>query len=116
MVLTETFKIYDPEMYNLHGYKKFYNKGNSNINDGVFVHVREFINLEYELVKIGYVSAIKLLLCLLNIDFIALYKSPSQDVNDFIQNLEHWCLKSVFRNHTAIIIVENSTKATNSFL
>lgn len=63
LVLTETFKIYDLNIFSLPGYNMVYNNGDVNKNDGVVVYVRENIRFGHRVIPLGEIK-------LLQLDFI----------------------------------------------
>lgn len=106
LILTETFKICDKNLFNLQGYTSIYNSGDLNKNDGILVYVKNGIDLEYEFVKIGPVNAILFRLGFhsVRINILAVYRSPSLCPSEFITDLEKFLQKNRPNSKVSLIV------------
>lgn len=79
IVLTETWKIDNIDIFKLQGYEIIYNAGNFNKSDGVVVYIKNNIKYSYSLVEINNINIIELSLKLENkkIKIYAIYRSPA---------------------------------------
>lgn len=59
IILTETFKVWDLQPYNIPGYDLIYNSGDVNKNDGVILYINSDLNYDYSIVKLGEMKVIK---------------------------------------------------------
>lgn len=90
IVLTETFKIENKDIYQLSGYTNIYNEGDINKNDGVLVFIKSTYTWQSEIVKLNNIKALKLKITLCDdkvIQVICLYRSPSQPETEFLDGL-----------------------------
>lgn len=95
IILTETWKIDNINMYKIEGYDILYNEGVFNQNDGIVIYIKNNLNYTYQIDKINNVSVINLNIQLVDykINIIAVYKSPSINSREFIIDLYQY-LKS----------------------
>ena len=79
IVLTETFQVYDSNIFNMQGYNMLHNQGKLNKNDGVFVFLKSNLEFSHESIQIGEINALKLILTEQGkrIIITAVYRSPS---------------------------------------
>lgn len=79
IVLTETWKIYDQNLFHIEGYNLVYNSGDFNQNDGTVIYIRSDIYYNYEIIEIGYTKVLKIKIIFQNenITVSAIYRSPS---------------------------------------
>lgn len=96
LILTETFKLYNTDIFNIPGYDLLYNQGDFNKNDGVIIYIRSDLNYTYEVINIGEIKAIKLNLLMNNkiIQIVALYRSPSSCPLAFNYHLEQFLINT----------------------
>nr|CAH7738545.1 unnamed protein product [Callosobruchus chinensis] len=89
IVLTETFQIYNTEIYNIPGYDLIYNRGGINKNDGVIIYVKSDLQYSYEIHQIQDIGVVNMLIKYVDKTFniIALYRSPSTSVDEFTHHL-----------------------------
>lgn len=93
VILTETWRLECPELFNINGYNMIYNQGVINQNDGVVAYIKSNLNFKYE---INNISNIKVLNITINLDvnnfvhIIAVYRSPSTDPKEFNLNLQNY--------------------------
>lgn len=98
IILTETFQIYDLELYKINGFDLLYNRGNINKNDGVLIYIKNNIKYSHKIIDIGEISSMKLNIFLENggkIILTAIYRSPSTSpykfnthLLEYLRNLE----------------------------
>lgn len=109
LVLTETWKLQDPDLFQIFDYDMLYNFGDLNQNDGVMVYIKSNLKYKYE---IKVINNIKLLEIKINpkntnesIIISAVYRSPSTDISEFNRHL-HSYLESIDikRNNYNILI------------
>lgn len=60
IVLSETFRVDNVDIFNIPGYNIIYNEGEINKNDGVIIYIKTNINYNYEIVYIDQIKAINL--------------------------------------------------------
>ncbi|KAJ8980516.1 hypothetical protein NQ317_007936 [Molorchus minor] len=53
LILTETWKLDDPELYNINGYDMLYNQGDYNQNDGVVAYIKSNLKYSYEIIPLN---------------------------------------------------------------
>lgn len=58
IVLTESFKIWNIDLYRIPGYNIIYNEGSLNKNDGVVVLIKCSLNYSYKILDIGDKTAV----------------------------------------------------------
>ncbi|KAJ8962757.1 hypothetical protein NQ318_001155 [Aromia moschata] len=98
IILTETWKLDDPSLYNIDGYNMIYNFGELNQNDGVVAYLKHDLEYTYQITKLN--RTMKLLDIKIKtksknvINVAALYRSPSLEQYEFIQQL-HKYLQSI---------------------
>ncbi|KAJ8979456.1 hypothetical protein NQ317_006770 [Molorchus minor] len=92
ILLTETWKIENPELYKLNGYNIIYNDGNYNQNDGVVLLIKEGLHFDYKIDNLGPIKVIRAELKVFehHVDILCLYKSPALDSNEFLSELEYY--------------------------
>lgn len=96
IILTETRQIDDHHIYNINGYTTFYNHGKLNQNDGIIAFVKNTLEVNMTIIKLGDVTAMKLLIKeKFNVSIMAIYRSPSTcvkkinlDLLSYLQNSE----------------------------
>lgn len=80
IILTETFHVANPDLYNIPGYNIIYNNGGFNKNEGVIIYIKKNINYEYKTLKIHDMN-------LLDVDIITVngenLKSPGTSLASF---------------------------------
>lgn len=106
IVLTETFKVYSTELFNIPGYDLIYNEGEINKNDGVIIYIRSQFNYSYEIFNLGNIKAIQLDIFHYNknIQVIAIYRPPSLCPLDFNIKLTNY-VKSIKNQGDISLIV-----------
>lgn len=106
IVLTETFKLYNVDLFNIPGYDLIYNEGGINKNDGVLIYIKSIYNYNYEIINLGIIKAIKLTTTYNNktVQIIAIYRSPSLCPISFNSNLNNF-LKANHKQYDIDIIV-----------
>lgn len=102
IILTETHKINDSQLFQLTGYSMVYNQGIFNKCDGVVVYVKEYLQMEYTLKNIGDIKCIELNIGKGSNRFLltCLYKSPAIDGNIFVDTFSEY-LQQIknYKNH-----------------
>lgn len=106
IVLSETWKVQQVDLFEIEGYKMIYNYGDLNQNDGIIVYLKKNIEFTYNVVQIGDIKAIHLELSGLEekICITAIYRSPSTCPLLFVQELENY-LKAIQKNFVLHVIV-----------
>lgn len=96
IVLTETFRISNMDMYSLPGYSTLYNGGNVNKNDGVVVYIKSGIRFGHKIVPLGSINLLQITLNMMNKNIIisAVYRLHPVCVHAFNDNL-HKYLKTI---------------------
>ncbi|XP_050504323.1 uncharacterized protein LOC126883122 [Diabrotica virgifera virgifera] len=92
IILTETFKQNDLDLFQIEGYTLIYNSGTFNKNDGVIIYIKKYINHKYKIVDITVTKLIELEILLNNKKIIlsALYRSPNTCPITFNNNLMNY--------------------------
>lgn len=101
IILTETFKLPCLGVFGLDDYYMIYNEGDVNRNDGVVVYIKNGYDFNYSIVNIGGCKSVELEVkskAEQNILISAIYRSPANDVNDFVVELRDYLLKTSSRN------------------
>lgn len=125
VVLTETWIVDDPELFNITGYNLFYNEGRLNQNDGTFVYVRSEYNCTCKIIPIKGIKTIRLTVELEadnTLQITALYRPPSTDVYEFNKGLQEYMQENNDKNNYSIFVgdinvdIMSSTDYTNEYL
>lgn len=89
IVLTETFKVSDPQIFGMVGYSTIYNEGVYNRNDGVIVFVREDLQFDYSIIAFGDIKAVEVNMKTEenSIKLTCIYRSPHSCPSVFNINL-----------------------------
>ncbi|VEN58210.1 unnamed protein product [Callosobruchus maculatus] len=89
IVLTETFQLYNTDIYNIPGYDLIYNGGGINKNDGVIIYVKSDLQYSYEMHHIQDIEVVNMLIKYADKTFniIPLYRSPSTSADEFTHHL-----------------------------
>lgn len=92
IVLTETHKIYDLQIFHLPQYQIIYNEGNYNKCDGVVVLIKESIIFKHSFKNMGVVKCVELVIGEQSNTFLltCLYKSPSIDDKVFVEEISDY--------------------------
>ena len=95
IILSECWRVYDTNIYNLNNYDLLYSQGCINQNDGVIVYVKSSFIYSHLVVEIGDVKAIKLNISLNNekIVITSIYKSPTICQRTFTMELLNYLEK-----------------------
>ena len=93
IVCSETINLAHPEIFNITGYKMYYNNGNINQNDGLVVYISEYITETTEIIDINNLKIINTKIAIENNKEInkvlsALYRSDDIKKTEFIINLK----------------------------
>lgn len=101
IIFTETWQIQDTSIYNISGYNLIYNEGAYNQNDGTVVYIRSDLDYSFNIIKIGNLKSIQAIINYDNRKIIltAVYRPPSTDPFDFINNLYNY-LQSLKTDNT----------------
>lgn len=91
IVLSETWKIIEPSIFDINGYELIYNESHFNQNDGVIVYVNSSLNFTYDILPLhNNINALKINITS-NINgsvvVTAFYKSPTININEFNASL-----------------------------
>jgi len=90
IVLTETWHEASIHCnYNINGYNLFYSSINRNQSDGIFIFVKDILNVEfyeYDFVETNFVKLTLMNLCI-PIHILFVYRSPSTEISNFISIL-----------------------------
>lgn len=89
IILSETWKISDVNKYCLDGYCVIYNNGTFNKNDGVIAFVDGDLRFDFEVIRMGEIEVVVVDITKNNIQIqvIALYRSPSGSIAKFNEDL-----------------------------
>lgn len=93
IVLTETWKLEYPDLFNIEGYNMLYNCGEINQNDGVVAYIKSSLKFKYEVNKIGKIKVLNITINFNKnhiIHIIAVYRSPATDPYEFNTNLQNY--------------------------
>ncbi|KAJ8972968.1 hypothetical protein NQ317_019315 [Molorchus minor] len=106
IVLTETWKIENLDLFSLKGYNITYNEGNLNQNDGVVLLIKEGISYEYILENIFETKVIRAKVNIEDtmVDILCIYKSPTLNNKDFLEHLDYYLGNKHFRSNINIIV------------
>ena len=106
--MTECFQLDSYNEFSLKGYNTYYNKGSINKNDGVLTFVRSSLNHE---VKNHTLQSTKILVSRLILDvnsvkygLTIVYRSPSTNKNNFINDFEHYFKNDISEKNIEIVI------------
>lgn len=90
LVLTETWEIPDPELYQINGYNLIYNNGNYNQNDGTVIYVKSDIEFCFDIITLGDNKLIEVKASFQDKKIIILcfYRPPSSCPHEFNKNLK----------------------------
>lgn len=105
IVLSETFQIYDKNIFHMNGYNMIYNEGRINKNDGVVVFLRAHLEHNFKIIKIGEINALKINIKHENKNIIvtAVYRSPNTDPSNFNDGLLNY-LNNLENNDLSIFV------------
>lgn len=106
IILTETFKIYDINLFHIPGYTTIYNNGDINKNDGVIIYIKNTINFTYNIINFQRIKVIQLFFNIDNTDveLLAIYRPPSLCPLQFNNSLQNF-LQTNNQKSTITIIV-----------
>lgn len=92
IILSETWEVQNTDIFNIEGYRVYYNGSNFNKNDGVIVYSKENLKLQTQLDIFDGLTFMRLKFLFLNhtISLLALCRPPSFDNNLFLERLEHY--------------------------
>lgn len=106
IVLTETWNLYDLQLFNIPGYDLIYNEGHINQNDGVVIYIKNESNYFYNIITINEIKVIQLTTSYSNksIQILAIYRSPSLCPFSFNLGLSNF-LKSCKKQYDINILI-----------
>lgn len=92
LILTETWRIHNINMYNRPNYDIMYNEGNVNQNDGVIIYIKKTIEHCFNISKFGNMNVlcVKLFINEKTINIFAAYRSPSTTAELFNNELKNF--------------------------
>lgn len=92
IVLSETFQIYDKNVFCIDGYQMIYNESNINKNDGVVVFIKSHLDYTFKLIKLGEITAIELNIQCHNTTLMitSVYRSPQTNPYTFNESLSNY--------------------------
>lgn len=107
IVLTESWLCKDNDMFQLPGYTTFNNCAKSNIADGTLVLVREYYTCSVSDLKFSASNSTQIQFQLNNNVFtiLAIYRSPSNDVNMFLQELDNYLSRNNRSNNEMLTLI-----------
>lgn len=90
IVLTETWKISNPNLFNIPNYNLIYNEGDINKNDGIIIFIKDNYDYNYEIIPIDIIKCIYIKIrfdinTFMNI--LSIYRPPSTCPFKFTSNL-----------------------------
>lgn len=117
IVCTETWRLDKHTIFNLNGYKIYYNESNINQNDGVVIYIKKKL---FETTKILEFGRLKILHTKIQINnnkviaLSALYRSHDMPEAEFVHNLKNFLIKYKTNNNHLITGDFNINIAQNS--
>ena len=92
IILGEAWNVENPKYFNIPGYQTHYNESKINKNDGVFIYVRSNLNADVKHIKLINtnltISKISFTVDRVTYGINALYRSPSNNFELFLEDLE----------------------------
>lgn len=107
IILSETWRIYDTNLFYFEGYETIYNKGDLNQNDGVIVFLKNDYNYDTEIIKIHESMALKITIKMgVNEKLIltCIYRSPASCVDEFNNHLKNYLETHTRNKHQHILV------------
>ena len=107
IILSETWRIYDTNLFYLEGYETIYNKGELNQNDGVIVFLKNDYNYDTEIIKIHESMALKIIIKTgdkKKLILTCIYRSPASCVDEFNNHLKNYLEIHTKNNHQHILV------------
>lgn len=90
LVLTETWHLANPELYNILGYNLIYNQGQFNQNDGTVIYLKNNISFKHSIISKRGINFLRADIGHENICITACYRSPASNINDFLQSIQEY--------------------------
>lgn len=92
IILSETWKVHDISLFNMHGYNSVYNGSPLNKSDGIMVYIRDTIRSTSKQVNLGETQAVftEFDIGKKKISILSIYRSPSTSIQMFNDRLEHF--------------------------
>lgn len=117
IILSESWFLKDPEMYNINGYNMYYSGGDLNKNDGLIVYSK--VNLDPETLKYKYTENTFVNLSFqyqnVNYNLTAVYRLPSTDIRIFLNEVESFLLRSVANDSLYIFVGDINLNLLDEF-
>lgn len=91
IILSETWRINLIECFNIKGYNIFYSNGSHNQNDGLVIYIKNIFNAAFKTIRYteNTFTTIQLKKNNISVNLIAVYRLPSTNLLNFIQDLQH---------------------------
>lgn len=59
IVLSETYQVYDLNLFDIDGYDIIYNHGNNNRNDGILIYIKKYFKYNFSVIEIAETKALE---------------------------------------------------------
>lgn len=104
--LSETWNIKETKCYNIPGYELFYNNSKFNQNDGCLIYINNKITSNTLHIKYNNIIISRTTFKVDNIKFAisSMYRLPSSDVNEFINNLHIYLSEYINSSNIEILL------------
>lgn len=95
LVLTETFVLENPNIFRIEVYNMVYDYGSFNAHDGVLLYIKDDINFEEQIIKLGGMNILEVDLKRNEnkIKITAIYRSPASSEEIFFEYLNSYLSK-----------------------
>ena len=108
LILTETWKLDDPNLFGINGYDMIYNFGDLNQNDGTVAYIRSNLNYCYQIKQLNSMKLLQIVINVnknTNFNIMAVYRSPSTDPYEFNIHLQNYFQLINFKQNDYYIFV-----------
>lgn len=124
VVLSETWKVDNIDIYKMQGYDIIYNNGNFNKSDGLIVYIKSNIKYSHRIIEINEINILELTLNFEDkkIKILAVYRSPASSPLTFMNNLKDLLENSQNNQDYSILIgdlnidILSDNDCTNEYL
>lgn len=107
IVLTETWQIQNLDLFKLNGYDTIYNKGVINQNDGIIIYIKSDLEFSHKVIELENNN--RIIEIILNCHhktflIIAIYRSPSNSPDEFINCLNNYLVNNKHQVDYTLIV------------